>query len=43
MNPDGTGQTNLTNDGILGGNDYPAWSPDSSQDSLPASSQQRHD
>jgi CxxC motif-containing protein (DUF1111 family) len=28
MNPDGTNQRNLTNDGI-GGNDAPAWSPDS--------------
>ncbi|HEX8283937.1 MAG TPA: di-heme oxidoredictase family protein [Pyrinomonadaceae bacterium] len=30
MDPDGTNQRNLTNDGI-GGNDFPAWSPDSSK------------
>ena len=28
MNPDGSNQRNLTDDGI-GGNDFPAWSPDS--------------
>jgi Tol biopolymer transport system component len=30
MNPDGSNQVNRTNDGI-GGNDFPAWSPDSSK------------
>jgi len=30
MNPDGTNQRNLTNDGI-GGNDFAAWSPNSQQ------------
>jgi CxxC motif-containing protein (DUF1111 family) len=30
MNPDGSNQRNVTNDGI-GGNDWPAWSPDSSK------------
>lgn len=30
MNPDGSNQVNRTNDGI-GGNDWPAWSPDSSK------------